>query len=236
MPSFQTKGRSTVKNVLGGDFHAQDEAMWCYFTLGSSMPPPPDLELGGRRLRVVVAERPVVLRAFLADVGPRAIAVGMPSGLHFAFDAASARLADAWKGDFLDASGAWAGRGGNQLGGLGERVWVAPPGPLLALQGDESRAHFDGYEINAAGLPTFLWTLGKARVRETIRTSLLPKPKLRRELRIARLRPGSRLLLGCGGDVDPLELAGAKLAPREGEFGVLDVQASEVSFVLEVLH
>jgi mono/diheme cytochrome c family protein len=235
MPAFQTKGLSTVKSILAGDFHAQNEAMWCYFTLGGSMPPPPDLELGGHRLQIVVGERPIVLRAFLADVGARGIAVGMPSGLHFAFDAGSARLADAWKGDFLDASGAWAGRGGNELGGLGERVWVAPPGPLLALQGDATRAQFAGYELDAAGLPTFLWTLGKADVRETIRTSLLPKPKLRRELAITGLRPGSRLLLASGRGVDPLELHGALLGRREGELGALDVQATEVSFALEVL-
>ncbi len=235
MPSFQTKGLSSVRNVLSGDFHAQNEAMWCYFTLGSSMPPPPDLDLGGRRLQVVVGERPIVLRAFLADVGPRAIAVGMPSGLHFAFDAGSARLADAWKGDFLDTSGAWAGRGGNELGGLGERVWVAPAGPLLALRGRDAPApHFEGYELDRQGLPTFLWSLGEARVRETIRSSLLPKPKLRRELRITGLQPGLRLRLNSGRGVDPLELAGAQLAPREGEFGVLDVVAPEVSFTLEV--
>jgi mono/diheme cytochrome c family protein len=236
MPSFQTKGLSAVKNLLGGDFRAQAEAMWCYFTLGSSMPPPPDLELGRRGLRVAVGERPVVLRAFLTDVGPRAIAVGMPSGLHFAFDAGAARLADAWKGDFLDASGAWAGRGGNELGGLGERVWVAPPGPLLALREPDAPApRFEGYELDRQGLPTFLWSLGEAEVRETIRSSLLPRPKLRRELRLRGLRPGSALALNAGRSVDPLELAGARVAPREGELGMLEVLSPEVSFALEVL-
>ncbi len=176
-----------------------------------------------------------MLRAFLTDVGPRAIAVGMPSGLHFAFDAGTAHLAEAWKGDFLDASGAWAGRGGNELGGLGERVWVAPAGPLLALrEPDAPPAHFEGYELDPQGLPTFLWSLGKAEVRETIRSSLLPKPRLRRELRIRGLRPGSALRVNSGRLVDPLELAGARLARREGELGTLEALAPEVSFTLEV--
>jgi mono/diheme cytochrome c family protein len=234
MPSFQTRGTSAVKNVLGGDARAQDEAMWCYFTLGSSMPPPPGLELDRRGLRVPVGERPVVLRAFLADVGPRAIAVGMPSGLHFAFDAGAARLADAWKGDFVDAGGAWSGRGGNELGGLGERVWTAPPGPLLALGGkDAPAARFEGYTLDAQGLPTFLWRLGEAWVHETIRTLLVPRPVLRRELRITGLVPGSTLWLNAGA-LEPQALGGARLA-RSGESATLEVLASAVTFTLEVL-
>jgi hypothetical protein len=186
-------------------------------------------------LRVAVGERPVVLRAFLADIGPRAIAVGMPSGLHYAFDANTARLADAWKGDFLDASGAWTGRGGDELGGLGERVWVAPAGALLALrEPDAPPAHFDGYEFDKQGQPTFLWSLGKAQVHETIRTSLVPQPTLVREIRISGLRPGSALLVNAGRSVDPQNLAGARLARREKEMGSLEVLAPEVSFTLEV--
>ncbi len=71
-------------------------------------------------------------------------------------------------------------------------------------------------------------------MRETIRSSLLPKPRLRRELRIRGLRPGSALRVNSGRLVDPLELAGARLARREGEFGTLEVLAPEVSFTLEV--
>ncbi|MBK7645560.1 MAG: hypothetical protein IPJ19_21425 [Planctomycetes bacterium] len=235
MPAFQTKGASAVKNILGGDFRAQSDAMWCYFALGSSMPPPPDLDLGKRGLEIAVGERPVVLRAFLADVGARAIAVGMPSGLHFAFDAAGVRLADAWTGAFLDASGAWAGRGGNELGGLGERVWSAPPGPLLALKEPDAPApHFEGYELDRDGLPTFLWSLGAVEVRETIRTTLVPRPTLKREIRASGLKPGSALLVNTGRGITPMELVGAHLARRTGELGTLEVIAPEVSFTLEV--
>ena len=235
MPSFQSKGASAVKSVLGGDFHAQSEAMWSYFTLGSSMPPPPDLELGRRGLRVAVGERPVVLRAFLTGLGPRAIAVGMPSGLHFAYDAGAVRLAQAWKGDFLDASGAWAGRGGTELGGLGEKIWDAPAGALLSLPGpDAPVARFEGYELDAQGLPSFLWSLGKIEVHETIRTMLVPRPTLRRELRVTRLEPGSELLVNAGMGVDPLELHGAGLARRVRGLAALHVLANEVSFTLEV--
>ena len=218
--------------MLGGDFQAQNEAMWCYFTLEDAMPPPPGLELSRRGLRVPVGERPVVLRAFLTDVGARAIAVGMPSGLHFAFDAGSARLVDAWKGDFLDASGAWTGRGGTELDGLGPRVWSAPPGPLLARADPGAKAaHFEGYELDHEGLPTFLWSLDGAWVHETIRTALAPRPRLTRELCIAGLKPGSVLRLQAGPAAKLEHLAGA----REGAGDTLEVLAPEVTFTLEVL-
>ena len=35
---------------------------------------------------------------------------------------------DVWRGSFLNASGSWAGRGGNLLGGRGELLWEAPEG------------------------------------------------------------------------------------------------------------
>jgi hypothetical protein len=206
--------------------------MWCYFTLEDAMPPPPGLELGRRGLRVPVGERPVVLRAFLTDVGARAIAVGMPSGLHFAFDAGSARLVDAWKGDFLDASGAWTGRGGTELDGLGPRVWSAPPGPLLARAEPGAKpAHFEGYELDHDGLPTFLWSLEGAWVHETIRTALAPRPRLTRELRIDGLKPGSMLRLNCDPAYKLESLVGARAACED----MLEVLAPEVTFTLEVL-
>lgn len=232
MPSFQTHGKSAVTSILGGDFRAQADAMWRYFTLGSFMPPPPDLELGGHGLQIVVGEKPIVLRAFLPDVGPRAIAVGMPSGLHFAFDAATARLCEAWKGDFVDASGAWAGRGGNELGGRGPIAWKAPEGALLALRDAAAKVRFHGYELDAQGLPTFLWTIGSVEVRETVRTSLAPRPSLVRELHLSGLRVGETLRVDHPA---PEHVVGLARAQRAEQSTTFEIAASEASFALEVL-
>ncbi len=232
MPSFQTRGKSAVTRVLGGDFRAQADAMWSYFTLGAFMPPPPDLDLGGHGMQIVVGERPIVLRAFLPDVGPRAIAVGMPSGLHFAFDASTARLCEAWKGDFVDASGAWAGRGGNELGGRGPSAWKAPDGALLCLRDAAAKVRFHGYELDAQGLPTFLWTIGAVEVRETIRTTLVPRPSLVRELHLSGLRVGETLRVDHPA---PEHVVGLAHAQRVESSTTFEIVASEASFALEVL-
>jgi mono/diheme cytochrome c family protein len=132
MPTFGQAGKSSLTRVHGGDVHAQVDAMWCYFALAENAPVPPGVQKQ-RSLEVVVGDKPIVLRTFLEQTGPRGIAVGYPNGLSFAYDAGNARLVDAWKGPFLDASGPWAERGGNNADGQGPKVWQAPPGPPLVF-------------------------------------------------------------------------------------------------------
>lgn len=172
MPDFGTGNASTLADVLDGDMRRQSDAMWCYFRLGERMPAPDGVE-PTRGLEIVVDRRPVVMRAFLPAAGARGIAVGTPVGVHYAFDAEAVRLVDAWQGDFLDASGSWAGRGGNTLGGEGDVVWTAPPGPAFSFFDDPDHwphwpaeagirtdFRFRGYRLDREGTPTFLYTLG----------------------------------------------------------------------------
>ncbi len=62
-----------------------------------------------------------------------AILVGTPVGLHFAFDSRACRLVEAWRGAFVDAAGAWSGRGGMNVEGRGPVIWKAPTGPPLEV-------------------------------------------------------------------------------------------------------
>jgi hypothetical protein len=124
----------------------------------------------------VVGDRPRVFRTFLDDVGTRAIAVGTPSGVHFAFDAATSRLVMAWRGAFLDGSGAWSGRGGNSTGPRGVPLWSAPEGPAIVfgdvpevwptVEASRAKTKFLGYRIDDRGDPTFVYEIGKVRVEE----------------------------------------------------------------------
>jgi hypothetical protein len=102
------------------------------------------------------------------------------------------RLVDVWQGEFLDASGAWAGRGGSTLGGLGEVVWEAPAGPPLMFsfnkldsagdpwpeQGPQGGFHFRGYRLDPDGHPIFLYDVGPWHTRDGL------KPAIRVEERI----------------------------------------------------
>lgn len=203
MPSFGRGNQSTLKSVLGGELDRQIDAIWAYFSLGEFMPAPEGLEPSQASLMLSVEDRPLVMRCFLEGAGSRGIAVGFPSGLHIGFDASRARLVDAWKGSFLDASSSWAGRGGQIAGGLGAVTWTAPPGHVLLLeapsleepesdpqQGERTSEssepqqlqwNFRGYRLDDRGYPTFLYSHGEIEVEERITTQLLPKAKILRD-------------------------------------------------------
>ncbi len=166
MPRYFEAGKSEVA-LLDGDAARQCDALWHWFERAATMPAPEGVPTGDRRL-LTVGDRPVIFRTFLARAGNRGIAVGTPSGLHFAFDAEQVRLCEAWSGDFLDVAPVWEGRGGGVAGQLGQVVWSAPPGPLLTLEPlsgwptDSGRAHglkFLGYRIEPDGTPVFQWEL-----------------------------------------------------------------------------
>ncbi|MBL8843730.1 MAG: c-type cytochrome [Planctomycetes bacterium] len=169
MPRYFEEGASTVA-LLDGDPARQTDALWHWFERAGAMPAPEGVPTGERRV-LAVGDRPVVFRTFLARAGNRGIAIGTPSGLHFAFDAEQIRLCEAWRGDFLDVAPVWEGRGGGVAVQLGEVVWSAAAGPLLLLEKpgggqpwpwDSGRAHgvkFLGYRIEPDGTPVFEWEL-----------------------------------------------------------------------------
>ncbi len=168
MSEFFLNGRSSVTTVLGGDHEKQTDALWSYFQLGKLAPSPDGLTVKGS-MTLRVGDKPVVFRSFLEHAGSRGVAVGFPIGLHFAFDADTCRLVEAWQGDFIDATGAWKSRGGSVTGGNGKPVWTAPVGPSVVVgpqpaewpkvPGVEAVVQFKGYELNLQGVPTFNYTI-----------------------------------------------------------------------------
>lgn len=201
MPSFETGGRSACRTILDGDLHKQIDALWSYCNLGDFMPAPEGID-HGRGLQLIVGPKPIVLRTFLESVGPRAIAVGMPSGLHYAFDAQSVRLAEAWRGDFLDASAAWTGRGGENAGGEGPNVWKAAAGCIFAVPpsaepivqwptetGKDAGLKFRGYSIGDDGVPTFEYRWRDFDVTEKVTTTAAPALQIMHEFKLKPAPP-----------------------------------------------
>ena len=100
-----------------------------------------------KEIEIVIKDKPYVYRSGvdIPGVGKRAfsIAVGLPGGMNFIFDAESCQLTAAWKGKFLDARKDWDGRGGN-----GARIM----GDLFYTNKDHKTIYFP---IKGGGKPVF---------------------------------------------------------------------------------
>lgn len=121
----------------------------------------------GYELRVT--DRPVVQRGFLPDASPRSVAVGLPGGISYCFDAESASLRYAWSGGFLDMKPTWHERGAAPPNLLGTRFFTAPAGAAWRLNESDSTVspRFRGYEL-VQGLPVFRFTVAGTEVRQRL--------------------------------------------------------------------
>ena len=85
------------------------ETLWAAFSMGARMPlpdgfrtedVPPDAEA-----RPVPGSEAVVVRFYMPEATPAAIAVGLPDDVSYCFDAGEVRLRYAWLGGFVDMTG-----------------------------------------------------------------------------------------------------------------------------------
>lgn len=184
MPGFWPAGQVTLPAIAGGTEDGQIGALWAYLSLGKSMALPAGLQpLASSEL--VPVDEPILHRTFFAGIGPRAVLVGYPEQLSVAFDANLVRLDQTWRGRFFDTKGMWQGRGGSAMGPLSQDVLKMPPGPAFAVLAsgndpwpapDPSKAegniprnlggHFEGYQLDKEGHPTFHYTLAGVDVHE----------------------------------------------------------------------
>ncbi|XVJ60516.1 MAG: c-type cytochrome [Tepidisphaera sp.] len=187
MSEFYLTGKSSAVDVLKGDAYKQPEAMWAYFQTGEFGPAPSGVGASGDSVKLTPDGKPIVFRSFLQHAGSRGIAVGFPAGTHFAYDATKVRLVEAWKGDFLDATGAWKSRGGSITGGQGKLIWSAPKGPAIVVGseapatwpeagGGEAGLTFGGYLLDEAGVPTFRSTMKSGDLTLSITERVTPGP------------------------------------------------------------
>lgn len=197
MPAAWPDGKTFYPDILDGTAAGQIEAVWRY--VGSSKPRPP-VGVGQNLIELVPADRPIIYRNFIENAGPRAIGVGYPEGVHLAWDAEAMRLALVWRGAFIDAGRHWTGRGQGWQPPLGDGVFTPDLAAAVEVLPDaiaswpqeppRSRgARFLGYALDAAGRPTFRWTLDGLAIEEKFEPVQVGKDRfLRRTLRL-RGRP-----------------------------------------------
>ena len=80
--------------------------LWATFRSAADLPPPFGFRLAdalrGGETRPVPVDRAVVIRWDMPEASPAAIAVGLPGGVSYCFDAGESRLRYAWHGGFVD--------------------------------------------------------------------------------------------------------------------------------------
>jgi len=165
MPSFFPGGKSAIPEILEGDMDHQIAAMWSYLKDVKSQDLPEKIEdARSQEFELIPEDRPILIRTFMEAAGPHAIAVGFPQRVHFALDAEQMRLAQAWRGRFVDAYGTWFVRSAPPASPLESEVARLPEGsPLAELSSadalwpaDQTDAYrFLGYDLDPQGVPTF---------------------------------------------------------------------------------
>ena len=159
----------------------------------------------------------VVVRTVMPEATPAAIAVGLPGGFSYCFDAGSRRLLYAWRGGFLDLEATLQKKTGDDGFTLtpqipGTRIFRSTRFPFrLADSGRLPESRFKGYRLRD-GVPEFHYSVGGAEVFEIIR----PKATgdgLRWEFRIERVRDPLRFDVGVEG---PVRISASRGAVENG--------------------
>ena len=184
MPNFWPDGKAVRADVLEGQTEAQLQALWHYFSLGRSARDPSGIRSVGTDL--VVSDRTRVYRGRSRVAGYRGIAVGFPGGVNYAFNAQNGTLSALWQGEFVSVY--WGGQGAGNFNPKARAIELAQdvtfyrlakadaPWPLRPQMTKENPVNpdplyprnrgyrFEGYQLDADGVPTFLYRTGAVSV------------------------------------------------------------------------
>lgn len=176
MPPFWPAGVAANQTILDGNTEKQITAIWSYLSsdkVKNNLPP----GLVAPKMELIPKTEPVIYRNFIESAGSRAIGVGYPEKVNFAFDANQMRLALVWHGQFMDASRHWTGRGNGWEPPMGYSVVKFPegmpfavidaPGTLWPKSKDRASGYqFKGYNYDDKRNPEFRYKYGEIVVTE----------------------------------------------------------------------
>ncbi|GAB3889049.1 hypothetical protein GCM10028825_22880 [Spirosoma agri] len=130
-------------------------------------------------ISLIAKNEPIMQRGFMNHHGIKhthTISVGEPDFTNYTVDLRKGEFLQIWRGDFLDATPMWHGRGETQLSVPMGSVIELPGKPSLTFLADQNAVWPDsnatytnlGYDVDKAGRPIFKYTLGGASVRESL--------------------------------------------------------------------
>ena len=112
-----------------------------------------------RMTPIMVHHHPVVMRVHVEGAAARTIAVGLPGGMNYCFDADKCCVQFGWAGAYLDVGPDRVSRGGNPCKLLGKRFEVGNIGfPLRTSDGNKRPVKM--LEYRTAGMPRFHFDWG----------------------------------------------------------------------------
>ena len=116
-------------------------------------------------------ELPEVYRTFMPQSSPASIAVGLPDGQSYCFDAGVSYVRYAWQGGYIDNTKQWDGNGNAFTEIVGEVYYRNQVG--FPLRFGKAKAapevEFKGYRIVDGGYPEFHYTANGIKVRELVK-------------------------------------------------------------------
>jgi len=133
-------------------------------------------------IEVPVGQDPVMVRSFVNHKGKKkthVISVGEPAGINYSYDLETGSLLQAWRGEFVETTLMWHGRGEPQLAQPLGSVIEFSGKPSVALLRDKNEVwpdsnatyNYMGYDISKAGDPIVKYSVSKTSVRETVSTT-----------------------------------------------------------------
>jgi mono/diheme cytochrome c family protein len=151
--------------------------LWAGMELGPKAATPEGYKVAdaalGSEAKPVPGKQAIVIRWDMPEATPAAIAVGLPGGLSYCFDAGDVYLRYAWSGGYLDMSGTLLrktdGRKNTPTAALvGSVFWRAEGVPFRVGERDRiPQRRFRGYRI-VDGRPEFRYEIDGVEVRETL--------------------------------------------------------------------
>jgi mono/diheme cytochrome c family protein len=204
MPNYWPEGKALQTEILEGDTELQLQAMWYTFSLGRSARDPSGLRQAD--IKLAVKDKTVVHRGRSRVAGFRGIAVGLPGGMNYAFNAQNGSLAAVWKGEFVSIN--WKSQGAGDFNPIGKHVslpqdvsflplaeapaqWpLLPPLPSKEAPDNldptyprEYKYAYKGYSLDATDTPTFTYRSGDVAITDHIAPmDRAPSQALRRTL------------------------------------------------------
>ena len=140
--------------------------------------------------------RPLMYRIFMPDASPAAIAVALPHGISYCWDAGRCRLRYAWIGGFVDPMPVWRGNGNGLAKIIGNKFWTAPDMFPIQIGRALQKVEFKGYH-KIDGHPVFHYNINGQDIFERI-NALPDGMGIARHFRIPGVTQPVRLTLGKG--------------------------------------